>query len=433
MYEITCDVAIIGAGPAGLSAAVAAKKEGAERVLLIERDESVGGILQQCIHPGFGLTYFKEELTGPEYAGRFEDEAEKLGAEVLLNSMVLEVVPEENVVYCVNSRYGMTRVRAGSIVLAMGCREKTRAGIQIPGTRPAGVYTAGAAQRLINRQNAMVGREVVILGSGDIGMIMARRMSLEGAHVKAVVEIMDFLAGLTRNKVQCLDDFDIPLKLSHTVTRIVGNERVEGVYVVAVDENKKPILETEEFISCDTLLLSVGLLPENELTRQAGIEMNLVTNGPSVNQYMQTSAPGIFACGNVVHVNDLVDNVTTESMQAGACAARYAALWKDGAVQGEMAGERNSVKAVPGSNVRYLCPQSICLDSSLKRNSENETVRLFFRVLAPDTEVKISAKCGEKEIKAKKALRVNPGEMEFIEIPLNLVTGDVTVEIEKEA
>lgn len=433
MYEITCDVAIIGAGPAGLSAAVAAKKEGAERVLLIERDESVGGILQQCIHPGFGLTYFKEELTGPEYAGRFEDEAEKLGAEVLLNSMVLEIVPEEKAVYCVNSRYGMTRVRAGSIVLAMGCREKTRAGIQIPGTRPAGVYTAGAAQRLINRQNAMVGREVVILGSGDIGMIMARRMSLEGAHVKAVVEIMDFLAGLTRNKVQCLDDFNIPLKLSHTVTRIVGNERVEGVYVAAVDESKKPISETEEFIPCDTLLLSVGLLPENELTRQAGIEMNPVTNGPSVNQYMQTSVPGIFACGNVVHVNDLVDNVTTESMQAGACAARYAALWKDGAVQGEMAGERNSVKAVPGSNVRYLCPQSICLDSSLKRNSENETVRLFFRVLAPDTEVKISAKCGEKEIKAKKALRVNPGEMEFIEIPLNLVTGDVTVEIEKEA
>ena len=433
MYEITCDVAIIGAGPAGLSAAVAAKKEGAERVLLIERDESVGGILQQCIHPGFGLTYFKEELTGPEYAGRFEDEAEKLGAEVLLNSMVLEIVPEEKAVYCVNSRYGMTRVRAGSIVLAMGCREKTRAGIQIPGTRPAGVYTAGAAQRLINRQNAMVGREVVILGSGDIGMIMARRMSLEGAHVKAVVEIMDFLAGLTRNKVQCLDDFNIPLKLSHTVTRIVGNERVEGVYVAAVDESKKPISETEEFIPCDTLLLSVGLLPENELTRQAGIEMNPVTNGPSVNQYMQTSVPGIFACGNVVHVNDLVDNVTTESMQAGACAARYAALWKDGAVQGEMAGERNSVKAVPGSNVRYLCPQSICLGSSLKRNSENETVRLFFRVLAPDTEVKISAKCGEKEIKAKKALRVNPGEMEFIEIPLNLVTGDVTVEIEKEA
>lgn len=433
MYEITCDVAIIGAGPAGLSAAVAAKKEGAERVLLIERDESVGGILQQCIHPGFGLTYFKEELTGPEYAGRFGDEAEKLGAEVLLNSMVLEVIPEEKAVYCVNSQYGMTRVSAGSIILAMGCREKTRAGIQIPGTRPAGVYTAGAAQRLINRQNAMVGREVVILGSGDIGMIMARRMSLEGAHVKAVVEIMDFLAGLTRNKVQCLDDFNIPLRLSHTVTRIVGNERVEGVYVAAVDENKKPIPETEEFISCDTLLLSVGLLPENELTRQAGIEMNPVTNGPSVNQYMQTSEPGVFACGNVVHVNDLVDNVTTESMQAGSCAARYAARWRDGQTHTDKPEKNHSVKAVPGANVRYLCPQSICLDGSLSRSGEDDTVRLFFRVLAPDTEVKISAKCGGKEIKAKKALRVNPGEMESIEIPLHLVTGDVTVEIEKEA
>ncbi|MBS6517909.1 MAG: FAD-dependent oxidoreductase [Clostridium sp.] len=435
MYEITCDVAIIGAGPAGLSAAVAAKKEGAGRVLLIERDESVGGILQQCIHPGFGLTYFKEELTGPEYAGRFSGEAEKLGAEVLLNSMVLEVIPEEMAVYCVNSKYGMTRVKAGSIVLAMGCREKTRAGIQIPGSRPAGVYTAGAAQRLINRQNAMVGREVVILGSGDIGMIMARRMSLEGAHVKAVVEIMDFLAGLTRNKVQCLDDFGIPLKLSHTVTRIVGNERVEGVYVAAVDENKKPIPETEEFIPCDTLLLSVGLLPENELTRQAGIEMNPVTNGPSVNQYMQTSSPGIFACGNVVHVNDLVDNVTTESMQAGACAARYALRRKGGQGCAENSVSVCSAKAVPGRNVRYLCPQSICLDQSLsgREADEKETVRLFFRVLSPDTEVRISAKCGGEEIKAKKALRINPGEMESIEIPLNLVKGDVTVEIEKEA
>lgn len=434
MYEITCDVAIIGAGPAGLSAAVAAKKEGAERVLLIERDESAGGILQQCIHPGFGLTYFKEELTGPEYAGRFGDEAEKLGAEVLLNSMVLEVVPEEKAVYCVNSQYGMTRVSAGSIVLAMGCREKTRAGIQIPGTRPSGVYTAGAAQRLINRQNAMVGREAVILGSGDIGMIMARRMSLEGAHVKAVVEIMDFLAGLTRNKVQCLDDFNIPLKLSHTVTRIVGNERIEGVYVAAVDENKKPIPETEEFISCDTLLLSVGLLPENELTRQAGIEINPVTNGPSVNQYMQTSEPGVFACGNVVHVNDLVDNVTTESMQAGACAARYAALWKDSRNHAEKTEKSHCVKAVPGSNVRYLCPQSICLDRELSGSEadDKETVRLFFRVLSPDTGVRISARCGGEEIKVKKALRVNPGEMESIEIPLHLVTGDVTVEVEKE-
>lgn len=420
MYEIKCDVAIIGAGPAGLSAAVAAKKEGAGKVLLIERDESIGGILQQCIHPGFGLTYFQEELTGPEYAGRFGDEALALGAEVLLNSMVLEVVPEERAVYCVNSQYGMTRVEAGSIVLAMGCREKTRASIQIPGTRPAGIYTAGAAQRLINRQNAMVGREVVILGSGDIGMIMARRMSLEGAHVKAVVEIMDFLAGLTRNKVQCLDDFGIPLKLSHTVTRIVGNERVEGVYVAAVDAQKKPIAETEEFIPCDTLLLSVGLMPENELTRKAEIQMSPVTNGPCVNQYMQTSAPGVFACGNVVHVNDLVDNVTTESMQAGRCAAKYAM----GALE---AGER-TVRAVPGENVRYLCPQNI-----VSGTHSEDKVTLFFRVLAPDKQVRIVARSGDRELASRKALRVNPGEMEHIQISAKDLSEDVVVEIQKEA
>lgn len=418
MYEIQTDVVIVGGGPAGLSAAVAAKKEGAEKVLIIERDEKLGGILQQCIHPGFGLTYFHKELTGPEYAGHFKEEALALGAEVLLNSMVLEVIPEESAVICVNSEYGMTKVKAGSIVLAMGCRERTRAGIMIPGTRPAGVYTAGAAQRLVNRQNAVVGKNIVILGSGDIGMIMARRMTLEGAHVIAVVELMDFLAGLTRNKVQCLDDFGIPLKLSHTVTRIVGNERVEGVYIAQVDKDKKPIPETEEFIPCDTLLLSVGLIPENELSRGADVKISRITNGPEVNQYMQTSWDNVFACGNVVHVNDLVDNVTVESMNAGASAARYA-MYK-------LPEANREVPSVTGENVRYLCPQRV------KIGEENETVRLFFRVLHPELDVVIRVKSGDKVLYEKKAKRVNPGEMCHVEVKTAEITGDdVTVEVVK--
>ena len=317
MYNVKGDVAIIGGGPAGLAAAIAAKEEGAEKVLILERDNALGGILQQCIHPGFGLTRFKEELTGPEYYGRFVDKAKEVGVEYMLDTMVLEVNHETNEVLCTSSRYGLTQVEAKSIVLAMGCREKTRASIMVPGTRPAGLYTAGSAQRLVNRQNIMVGKKVVILGSGDIGMIMARRMTLEGAKVVMVVELMDYLAGLTRNRVQCLDDFGIPLKLAHTITRIEGNERVIGVWVAPVDEKKQPIAEKAEFVECDTVLFSVGLMPENELTRKAGIAINPITNGPAVNQYMQTSAPSVFACGNVVHVNDLVDNVSEESARAG--------------------------------------------------------------------------------------------------------------------
>ena len=417
MYEVTCDVAIVGGGPAGLAAAVAAKEEGAKKVLVLERDNALGGILQQCIHPGFGLTRFQAELTGPEYYGRFLQKANELGVEYLLDTMVLQVNAEEKEVIATSRHNGMTRVKAGSVVLAMGCREKTRAGIMVPGTRPAGLYTAGAAQRLVNRQNIMVGKKVVILGSGDIGMIMARRMTLEGAKVVMVVELMDYLAGLTRNRVQCLDDFGIPLKLAHTITAIEGNERVTGVRVAPVDETKKPILEKEELVECDTVLFSVGLMPENELTRKAGIDMDRITNGPVVDQYMQTSQAGVFACGNVVHVNDLVDNVSGESATAGKYAAKYA--------MGSFPAAGEKVACVTGRNVRYLCPQKL-------EAVAGEKVNVFFRVLQPEENVKLVARCGDTVLFSKKEFRVNPGEMNHVTVDPAQLTGDLTVLVEKE-
>lgn len=410
MYKIDCDVAVVGGGPAGLSAAVSAKENGAEKVLIIERDSALGGILQQCIHPGFGLTRFNEELTGPEYYSRFTKKADELGVEYLLNSMVLEVDTENKNVICASSEYGMVCVMAKSIVLSMGCRERTRANIVIPGTRPAGLYTAGSAQRLVNRQNIMVGKKVVILGSGDIGMIMARRMTLEGAEVVMVVELMDYLAGLTRNRVQCLDDFNIPLKLAHTITKIEGNERVTGVYVAPVDENKKPIKEKEEFVPCDTVLFSVGLIPENELSKKAEIEINSITNGPSVNQYMETSKKGIFACGNVVHVNDLVDNVSSESEQAGKYAALYA--------ENKMPKADKTAVCKTGRNVRYVCPHNISVAD------KNEEVTLYFRVLFPENNVTLKVMCGDRAIASKKEFKVNPGEMNSIKINTEDIDGN---------
>ena len=418
MYNVKCDVAIIGGGPAGLAAAIAAKEEGAEKVLIIERDNALGGILQQCIHPGFGLSRFKEELTGPEYYGRFVDRAKELNVDYMLNSMVLQVNHETNEIIATSSQYGLTAIQAGSIVLAMGCREKTRASIAVPGTRPSGLYTAGSAQRLVNRQNIMVGKKVVILGSGDIGMIMARRMTLEGAKVVMVVELMDYLAGLTRNRVQCLDDFGIPLKLAHTITKIQGDTRVEGVWVAPVDEKKQPIADKAEFVECDTVLFSVGLMPENELTRKAGIAINPITNGPAVNQYMQTSAPSVFACGNVVHVNDLVDNVSEESARAGKYAAQYA--------MGKLNGEQKTVTCVTGRNVRYLCPQTV--DAA----QVDGKVSVYFRVLQPELNVKLVARCGDEVIYSHKEFRVNPGEMNHVNIETAKITGDITVEVVKE-
>ncbi|RIE11544.1 FAD-binding protein [Candidatus Cryosericum hinesii] len=398
------DVIVIGAGPAGLAAAIEAKKTGAQDVLVIERAQELGGILQQCIHNGFGLQIFKKDLTGPTYAQRFIDELAELHVDTLLDAMTLNVTSERHV-YATSRWSGFVELDTRALVLAMGCRERTRAQIALPGTRPAGVYTAGTAQRFVNIEGFMPGKRFVILGSGDIGMIMARRLTFEGAKVERVLEIMPFLTGLTRNYVQCLLDYDIPLQLHHTVKRIIGNDRVEAIESVQIDEHRNPMPGTEETIPCDTLLLSVGLIPENELSRKAGVALDPVTGGPFVDERMQTSVPGIFAAGNVVHVYDLVDWVTQAGLLCGRNAAQYAITAR------KHDGRRVRMKA--GENVRYVIPHI------LDKESLAESAQLLqMRVTLPIEEpVWVEVMNGEERVTRKAELYVRPGEMVNIDIP----------------
>lgn len=409
----TYDLVIVGGGPAGLAAAVSARDHGIGQILILEREKELGGILNQCIHNGFGLHTFQEELTGPEYAFRYICQIRERGIEYKISTMVMDIAVMDGTtdkrITAMNREDGMFELRAKAVILAMGCRERARGALNIPGYRPAGIFSAGTAQRLVNMEGYMPGREVVILGSGDIGLIMARRMTLEGAKVKVVAELMPYSGGLKRNIVQCLDDYGIPLKLSHTVVDIKGKERLEGVTLAKVDDRGKPIPGTEEFYSCDTLLLSVGLIPENELSGGMGVELNPVTSGPRVNESLETNIEGVFACGNVLHVHDLVDFVSEEAAAAGRNAAAYVKECKtqDGGQEGKQEAEL-PIHLTAGTGVRYTVPETICV----KRMDKYLTVR--FRVGGVYKNCYVSVYFDEERIAHRKKTVVAPGEMEQI-------------------
>ena len=389
------DLVIIGGGPAGMSAAIAAYENGIQDILILERDEHLGGILQQCIHNGFGLHKFGEELTGPEYAWKYEKKVRELGIECKLNTMVLDL-SDDKIITATNSEDGIFQIQAKAVILAMGCRERAKGALNIAGSRPAGIYSAGTAQKYVNMKGFLPGKNVVILGSGDIGLIMARRMTLEGAKVHAVCELMPYSGGLARNIEQCLNDFNIPLKLSHTVVEIHGKDRVEGVTIAQVDEARKPIAETREYIPCDTLLLSVGLIPENELSKAANVDISATTNGAVVDQDRQTSIEGIFACGNVLHVHDLVDFVSQEAEIAGKAAAEYIK---------EIQAERVLITLKTDGKIRYTVPQII---------TKKQDVTVYFRVNNVYKNVRITVASGDAVLLSKKKPKVAPGEMESI-------------------